>query len=244
MSERPLQDVLSDAPPRRGVPGWIWGCGGGCLLLMVLVVGFTVFTFNQLQKAMGPDAAWPVIQSVMPYEEPHPEGLGAYVVDPSAMARKVGGWFGATEEDLAEVPNVQVFGFLREPENTNYLFTLWRDTSTPAPSIDGSGNSVEFELQGKTVRAYIQRPEANQEDVAGANVGIRTNSDALMLDLGPRTGGHLTLMVQGQGGAASAADVVAVLQPFDLWKTLTGPLESEVNPAPPAPPADTDESGR
>lgn len=241
MSERPLQDVLIDAPPRRGVPGWIWGCGGGCLLMMVLLIGFTVFTFNKLQKAMGPEAAWPVIQSVMPYDEPQPDGLTAYVIDPSAMVRTVGGWFGASEEDIADVPNMQVFGFLRERDSTNYLFSLWRDTSRPAPSFDTSENSLEFELQGKVVRAYIQRP--SQEDVAGANVGIKDNSDALMLDMGPRSGGHLTLMVQGQGGAGTAADVVATLQHFDLWATLTGPLESEVLPSAPTAPSGGDEGG-
>ena len=242
MSERPLQDVLTDAPPRRGVPGWIWGCGGGCLILMVLLVGFTVFFFNKLQRELGPEAAWPVIQTVMPFEEPHPEELTAFVFDPAAMVRKVGGWFGASEEELSDMPDVKLFGFVRQPENTNYTFSLWRDGSDPAPGPGASEKSVEFELQGKTVRAHIFRP--SEEDVGVDNMGIRVGSEVFMLDLGPRSDGHLTLMVQGPSGPGTAGDVVATLSPFDLWSTLTGPLKSEVSLSPPTAPADADDSGQ
>lgn len=65
---------LEDAPVKSGVPVWVWGCGGGCLLLLVAAIGGTLWFGNKMVAMFGPDAAWPVIAEIMPYAE---EGLSA-----------------------------------------------------------------------------------------------------------------------------------------------------------------------
>ncbi|QDU83642.1 hypothetical protein Pla163_07410 [Planctomycetes bacterium Pla163] len=57
------------APPKRGVPIWVWGCGGGCLFMLVAAIVFTMWFGNKLMNMFGPEAAWPVIAEVMPYAE-------------------------------------------------------------------------------------------------------------------------------------------------------------------------------
>jgi len=71
MNEQAVQDrwdvELEDAPPKSGVPKWVWGCGGGCLLMLVALIATTIFLGNLARKHFGPEAAWPVVAEVMPY---------------------------------------------------------------------------------------------------------------------------------------------------------------------------------
>lgn len=57
------------APAKRGVPIWVWGCGGGCLFMLVAAIVFTMWFGNKIMTMFGPEAAWPVIAEVMPYTD-------------------------------------------------------------------------------------------------------------------------------------------------------------------------------
>lgn len=66
---------LEDAPLKKsGVPGWVWGCGGGCMLTLLLVIGATWWFGSKLVKGFGPEAAWPQVAEIMPYGPPAPDG--------------------------------------------------------------------------------------------------------------------------------------------------------------------------
>jgi len=75
MNEQAVQDrwdvELEDAkPPKSGVPIWVWGCGGGCLLFLVIALVGTFWFAGKMVKMFGPEAAWPVVAEVMPYTDP------------------------------------------------------------------------------------------------------------------------------------------------------------------------------
>jgi hypothetical protein len=96
------------APPKRGVPIWVWGCGGGCLFMLVAAIVFTLWFFNKMAGVFGPEAAWPVIAEVMPYAEDgateeelvaaRPPG---YIPGLFPLSR-VAGWFPSEEEEQVD----------------------------------------------------------------------------------------------------------------------------------------------
>jgi hypothetical protein len=67
---------LEDAPPvkKGGIPGWIWGCGGGCLFVMVALSALTWWFVSKVQELVDPENAWPEIAKIMPYGPVGPDG--------------------------------------------------------------------------------------------------------------------------------------------------------------------------
>lgn len=66
---------LEDAPSKRsGVPGWVWGCGGGCMLMLMLLIGGTWWVFGKVTTEFGPEAAWPEVAEILPYGPRAPDG--------------------------------------------------------------------------------------------------------------------------------------------------------------------------
>jgi hypothetical protein len=65
-----------EAPkPKKKVPGWMWFCGGGCLLALiagiVMVVAGVLFT----REAMDQPKQWDELRKVVGVDEPDPEGI-------------------------------------------------------------------------------------------------------------------------------------------------------------------------
>ena len=56
---------------KRGcfLPTWLWACGGGCLLALILTVGGGFYCVGQGLKAMDPEVQWPRMQKVLPFDE-------------------------------------------------------------------------------------------------------------------------------------------------------------------------------
>jgi hypothetical protein len=67
-----------EAPRKRGIPGWVWFCGAGCLLALIVAVVGGVFAFRGIKKAVDPEAQWAAIDEVLPYDE-RPEGWAPQV---------------------------------------------------------------------------------------------------------------------------------------------------------------------
>jgi len=66
-----------EAPAKkRGcfLPVWLWGCGGGCLLAIILSIGGGVYCVGKFQDAIDPEAQWAKLDKVLPFEE-RPGGL-------------------------------------------------------------------------------------------------------------------------------------------------------------------------
>jgi hypothetical protein len=56
-------------PPKRSVPLWVWGCGGGCALVLLVGVILSVFGFRMLRKMGDPELNWAAIGAVLPVVE-------------------------------------------------------------------------------------------------------------------------------------------------------------------------------
>ena len=66
-----------DAPvKKRGclLPTWLWGCGGGCLLMIILSIGGGIYCVGKVKNAMDPDAQWAKLDKILPFDE-RPSGL-------------------------------------------------------------------------------------------------------------------------------------------------------------------------
>ena len=66
-----------DAPvKKRGclLPTWLWGCGGGCLLMIILSIGGGIYCVGKVKNAMDPDAQWAKLDKILPFDE-RPGGL-------------------------------------------------------------------------------------------------------------------------------------------------------------------------
>ena len=66
-----------DAPvKKRGclLPTWLWGCGGGCLLMIILGIGGVIAWGAKIKNAMDPDAQWAKLDKILPFDE-RPGGL-------------------------------------------------------------------------------------------------------------------------------------------------------------------------
>jgi hypothetical protein len=62
--------------PKRRVPMWVWGCGGGCALMLLVGVILGVFVFRAGTKMMDQEANWTAIDRVLPVAE-RPVGYSA-----------------------------------------------------------------------------------------------------------------------------------------------------------------------
>ncbi len=200
--------------------------------MAIAAVGATIFLGNKLAEELGPEKAWPEIQSLLPFEDPPPGGLTAFRMPIGGMAKSVGRLFGQTEEELAAVGDANIFGLIRASDSVTFTFSLSSNPNYDLVPVPGEVTRVEMDLQGTTVTALRFTPASQTRD--GQRLGIRTNNSVLVLDLGLRPPGFLKLLVQGSEGEVSVDDVQATLAPFDMWSTRI--LTSEPPPVLPGEP--------
>ena len=87
----------------RAFPLWIWGCGGGCLMVLVIVFGAMFWLGNKMYEQIGPEAAWPVIAEVMPYGPERPDGYMPMLIDVGNLQGFMTMFPGVSEEDVADI---------------------------------------------------------------------------------------------------------------------------------------------
>lgn len=68
MAEETLADEEEAVPKRRGIPGWLWFCGGGCLLLLVALVVAVFFGARYYREATNEDHQWTRLAQALPYD--------------------------------------------------------------------------------------------------------------------------------------------------------------------------------
>ena len=61
---------------KRGcfLPTWLWVCGSGCLLAIVLSIGGGIYCVSRVVEMFDPEAQWSKLDKVLPYDE-QPEHL-------------------------------------------------------------------------------------------------------------------------------------------------------------------------
>lgn len=72
MSETSWGENEAPAPKKR-IPTWLWFCGGGCLLAVVLAIVVAALGVKFFKDAMDPEKQWPHVAEVLPFDQRPPE---------------------------------------------------------------------------------------------------------------------------------------------------------------------------
>ena len=54
---------------KKGIPVWVWGCGGGCLLMLIATIVVVAIGASWISDATDPDVQWPRVAEHLPHEE-------------------------------------------------------------------------------------------------------------------------------------------------------------------------------
>ena len=66
-SEEPI------APKKTSIPTWVWFCGGGCLLAVLVAIVGVALAIPMIAKARDPKVQWERLAHILPYDEQPPE---------------------------------------------------------------------------------------------------------------------------------------------------------------------------
>ncbi|MCP3917606.1 MAG: hypothetical protein GY711_18835 [bacterium] len=66
-------NIESLPAPKEGIPKWLWCCGCGCLIPIVLLVALGGFAVKVAKDGSDTEAAWEHLAEVLPYDE-RPDG--------------------------------------------------------------------------------------------------------------------------------------------------------------------------
>ena len=200
------------APKKKGIPKWVWfGCGGGCLLAVVLTVLLSVVVGNFVKEALDPEAQWPKLARVLPFDE-RPEGVELYM-GLSIMGQEN---YTLIDKELRLYASVLR---LRGEDASQFDQLLEGDLQgTPF----GLGQPVEpekgeAEVQGRVCRLLrfsSVRGQSFADDRADLGPGM-------WLDLSSPSGDMRLIQFRRMGSEEliSDADVQAFLEPFDVWRS-------------------------
>lgn len=214
MAERPLQEVLADPPSTRVVPVWAWGCGAGCLMLVLLAIGATWYSMNLFQKTMGPEAAWPIVKEVMPFDE-RPQNYQAFLVPFKGMAGFVSRRMGVEDEDLQLLADLDLVTVLDPREDT--VMSLFVGTLSEEMEDRGrdAGERKEIELQGRTVSVLHYRAEEGRD--RAFQIGAVPGAMVYEFELAPLGDRPVRVSVLRTRGELNPEYLQRFLEPFDLW---------------------------
>jgi len=229
------------APPKKRIPGWVWGCGAGCLLFALVAVLALVVVFRFVSKALDQDVQWERLAEVLPVEEPPPgvhifgmpflEGTSMWVMTDTArnvqavlIQSPPGGDAGETRRELLD------------PEGQVRL----------GGPFGGYGrNEVEpgqLQVQGRTLPClrYQAFPEADAQDTPSMGpFGAQLEGASIVVDLAVEGSDELLVLILTKMRTSQRVtdqEITDFLAPFQLPGGVAPPA------APPAVPP-PDESG-
>ncbi len=73
MSESTWGDAEAAPPKKKGVPTWLWFCGGGCLLAVIVGIVAVTWFAGRVKDWTNPEKQWPKVAELLPYDERPPE---------------------------------------------------------------------------------------------------------------------------------------------------------------------------
>lgn len=194
---------------RRGVPSWVWwGCGGGCLLAVLALVGLLALGGSLLKRAFDPEQAWSGVAELLPHDQ-RPEGWQAVGTSQFGV-----GFYFLRPPDPATLVIVQ-----RARDHAEVELLLQPDSPADAGwkwLLEGVRDHQvgTLELQGRTtpcLRFASTFGGFEGQDPVPAHV-VRLD----VTGSGPPTVLHVVLGADAAGEGDEG--VRALLAPFDVWR--------------------------
>lgn len=196
-------------PPKpKRIPTWLWFCGGGCILAVLLSVVALVFAFDYFKSWGSAEKQLPALAEALPFDEPLPPET-----EFKMAIRFPFDWFVFTDERGFAIVFIVV-----PPSKASEM----RDTILNPEfkgGFMGKGSREELEeatvqVQGREVKGlrYLQRGGSGSQGYDGSGPGI-------VLDIGPESGGKvIVLQILRTGGEDRITDeeVRALMKPFHV----------------------------
>ncbi|MBM3975752.1 MAG: hypothetical protein FJ299_02040 [Planctomycetes bacterium] len=205
--------IEEPARPGRHTPGrnWLIGCGGCGLLAVVVFIGVALFMKSRLEKAQDPERVWPLLQSVLPFDE-----------RPKQVRPLLGIALGGTTISLQDTRNEARVDLLAFGPGSEGAFDALFDAekartaalANASPLLDAAAG--ELEVQGRKVRTLHGRGLARSADASGAHAFV----SKLRIDLSSSGGRSLSFQYELPDGDAATlgAAALAFLSEFDVWR--------------------------
>jgi len=222
---RPDEEPWGDdfqVPARRtpGIPGWVWGCGGGCLFATVLAVVALFFAGGRLQEwaesHMDPAEQWPEVAQVLPVDEP-PEDWKILKV-PFLGMMGIDTW--CFHDPERELYAVLMSG---EGETGQQFVNELLDPTHGRGALDQSIEASEpedVEIQGRTVRVlrFVPGDGAPQQTSWPAAPFGQARGAGAILDLSSDDGKEIALQVARASSEDPLTDeeLNEFLAPFEI----------------------------
>ncbi len=195
-------------PKQKRIPTWLWFCGGGCLLAVILTVVAAVFAFDYFKGWGNAEKQLPALAEALPFDEPLPPGTEFQMA-----IRFPFDWFVFTDDRGFALVFIVV-----PPSKSSEL----RDTILNPEfkgGFMGNGNREELEeaivqVQGREVKGLRYRQHGASDGQAGSGEG-----PGIVLDIGPESGGKMiVLQLLRTSGVEMITDdeVRDLLKPFHV----------------------------
>jgi hypothetical protein len=190
---------------KRGclLPTWLWACGGGCLLMMITVIGCLIWGVGQVQKVMDPEVQWPRLQKILPFDE-RPE------YTQMITGVQMFGMENYTLMDFERGLQIAVYYF-DDGESTDAADSRWAffdpERKTPSSSMIGRGNEelgvIRIGSRDRTVMRFTQE----NFSFGNEELAKQTSGPSISVDITPEDSpGFLFVVFMEPGGEFAIPD--------------------------------------
>ena len=196
-----------NAAPKKGIPFWVWGCGGGCLLAAILAIVLVVFAVDKVKDAMDPDVVWPQIDKILAFDE-RPSGYQAYGTTIGG-----GGGYGIICESK-KLLGVLILGGAEDDEEMDNFFS----GEFEGGGFMGFGGIKNTEPMNVTIKGEEYRAvRFDAAEVGGPAAAGRKGSgpaSILLIDLSAESGPVVIIELFDLSGETGQDDVDSFFEPF------------------------------
>lgn len=209
-------------PPKKRIPGWVWGCGAGCLLFLLLTVGVLAVGFTFVRKAVDQDAQWERLGAYLPVAERPPgvsifgmpiriEGMAMWVLMDEAHHRQ--GLFLQAPAGKDATQTRQELLASDQDKQLGGLFGGYGRNEVEKGTIEVQGRSLEC------LRYQSFPKEDSSESSSLSAVGAQFEGASMVVDLAPEGSGEVLLLILTKvrtSERVSDDELRAFLAPFQV----------------------------
>ena len=226
MTEVDWGSETKEAPKaKKRIPGWLWFCGGGCALAVLVAIAVGIGAVMIGRKAMNQDQQWQELAKVIPVERPDDKSIVIFGM--SWVPGLEAGWqiqHGNEYQAQVFVMSGDDADKIRESLSEN------GDADALKPMIGALGKSQATRgtttLQGREFPSVTFQPIEGEEEEKDGNSAMRQVSRALnppgvLLDFTPAGGTKLVLVAYKKLGSSepvSQEELDSFFAPFHLAK--------------------------